>query len=78
LSNLRWGTFEQNMRDRKRHGFSHAGERNPMAKLTASDVRKIRRLVTAGLTHKEISKRFHVSSSRISYIRHRQNWNSVA
>lgn len=41
LSNLLWGTQEENSADKRRHGTALFGERSPTAKLTADDVRYI-------------------------------------
>lgn len=41
-SNLAWGSQSENNLDKRRHGTSPDGERNPMAKLTAEVVVKMR------------------------------------
>lgn len=40
--NLKWGTSKENANDRRLHGTSGAGEKNPMAKLTNDQVELIR------------------------------------
>lgn len=42
LSNLAWGTKQENMEDQRRHGSLQQGERHAKAKLTADNVRGIR------------------------------------
>ncbi len=44
FGNLRWSTSLDNHADRKRHGTGPIGEKNPTAKLTEIDVRRIREL----------------------------------
>lgn len=40
--NLRWGTQQENMNDRDRHGNTRRGEEHPNAKLNMCEVRQIR------------------------------------
>lgn len=42
LSNLRWGTFEQNMADRELHGKNFRGEKSPRANHTQEYIDKLR------------------------------------
>lgn len=48
LSNLRYGTHSQNMRDRNVHGTGVRGERSNTHKLVADDVCKLRRMYSTG------------------------------
>lgn len=41
-SNLSWGTQSQNNLDKRAHGTSPDGERNPMARLTSDAVQRLR------------------------------------
>lgn len=62
------GTQADNMKDcakKKRHVF---GERSKLAKLSNSDVAKIRQLVSEGVSQKDVAKMFNVSVSNISKI----------
>lgn len=63
LGNLRWATHLENSDDARRHGRTPAGERSGTAKLSDADVSEIRRLWSAGRSHKEICERFKISLS---------------
>lgn len=60
-SNLRWGTHNDNMADRKRHGNYAAGERHPRAKLTNDQVDSIRQ---RNLSCKQIVNEFGISRTQ--------------
>jgi hypothetical protein len=63
LENLAWGTRKENHADKKRHGTSARGERNPQAKLTREDVEEMRSLYAAGgWTFKRLASRFDVTT----------------
>ena len=88
LSNICWGTKQENMADRDRHGRTikgnnhparftpgwSVGERNGNARLGRLQVINIRRLAGSGITHKELSKRFRVKEPAIWKIVNRQTW----
>lgn len=71
LTNLSWGTLSQNQKDRVVHGTDGRGHKNPQAKLTWSDVRKIRKS-KYGLTR--LSNQFGVSRQTICKIKLKQRW----
>lgn len=81
LSNLRWGTKSDNMRDRARRypgvfwgsGERACGERNGAAKLSSLEVEQIRRL-HGKLSQRVIAKQFGVSKSNIGRILRREGW----
>ena len=75
--NLAWGTPAENGADTVRHGMSTRGEKNPMAKLTADDVREIRRLRDGGMMLKDIGARFGVQESTVCRIAKRAEWSHV-
>ncbi len=54
------------------------GEASGRAKLTADQVREIRRLSAMGLTNMDIGKRFGVTNVLVSYIVHRKVWKHIA
>lgn len=66
--NLSWKTRRENHEDKKRHGTLLYGERNPVHKLSNSDVVEVKRLLSLGVTHQEIADQFSVSRSLISQI----------
>ena len=76
--NLVWGTAKENASDRDRQGRGSQGERNCKAKLTAEDVREIRRLWDVGVTRQQLAERFSVGATNISEITRRHTWSHVA
>ena len=76
LSNICWGTQQENADDRATHGTSYAGENNPKAILTEEKVNLIRAALTNPLfTMAEISREFGVSPSTIENINSGKTWN---
>lgn len=78
LDNLAWGTRKENVADAMRHGTFICGERHKNAKLTASQVREIRRRHGSGETAASISKDYPVAASTILDIAARKKWRHVA
>ena len=76
LDNLAWGSRSENQRDRDRHGRRNAvhfrGESNPMAKVTADDVRFIRSHSHIG--NQTLAKQFSLHPRYISLILSRRRW----
>lgn len=68
LSNLRWGTSQDNAQDSIRHGTFLAGSHNANLKLSDEDVRQIRRLTRQGVPRSEIASRFNVSLSHVFHV----------
>lgn len=73
---LRWATKAENQADRFAAGTASIGERNHFAKLTASDVREIRRLAGVVSQH-ELARRFGTTNKNISAIHRRISWRHV-
>lgn len=71
LTNLRWGTRQENVRDRLRNG------RHNLAKLTVDDVRKIKELLKTDMYGKDIAKMFSVSPTTVSEIKLGKIWQFV-
>ena len=71
---LRWATRAENAADMVLHGTAPRGERNGFAKLTADEVREIRRLVAAGETQAVVAARFEVRQATVSLIARRETW----
>jgi hypothetical protein len=74
---LRWATKQENMDDMERFGTRPEGERNPRAKLTADDVREIRRL-KGRIDQSALGARFGVTKSTVSLIQLGRTWRSVS
>jgi len=53
------------------------GERNPNARLTETDVRRIRSRAASGTPHKDIAREFGVAQSTVSKIVRRGLWGHV-
>lgn len=79
ISNLKWGTESENRYDSVRHGTHTVpvGEAHPKAKLTADDVRVIRRRFSDGDNNCQIAAEYCVSHQSIQAIRTGKNWRSV-
>jgi hypothetical protein len=74
LSNLAWGTREQNAIDRREHGVILRGERHPMSKLHVNSVRIIRERIAAGEPVKTVARAFQVAPRTIRDIRSGRIW----
>lgn len=72
--NLRWDTPENNWADRKQHGRGNAGEKNPGAKITADEVRAIRRRIAGGERQVSLRAEYQLSRAGMSDIVHRRSW----
>lgn len=70
---LRWATHSENQLDRSDHGTSNRGEANHFDKLSADQVREIRRL-QGQVSQKALAERFSVSRSNIQAIQYRRSW----
>lgn len=77
LSNLEWGTKEQNQADRIRHGTITAGSSHPNAKLKTKDVLRMRKLSSEGWTCRELEREFGMSDSQVSKIVNRLAWTHI-
>lgn len=74
LSNLRWDTQKNNLSDRKIHGTSFDGARNPAAKLTERQVLKISGMM---LPPKFISTAFKISLSQAYAVSRKKSWKGI-
>ncbi len=74
ISNLEWGTVQENSDDRTRHGTQPIGIRNPRAKLTEDQVRMIR-ISPKGAP--ELARELGVHRNMIYNIRGGLNWTNV-
>jgi hypothetical protein len=76
LSNLRWDTHVNNMKDQIAHGTASIGERHGMAKLTKADVLVIRAIAN-NVTNQKIGERFKITGGQAWRIRSRLSWKSL-
>jgi len=82
ISNLRWGTHQENMQDSIKHGtFKNPfgnGSKHILSKLDEKRVVEIKKLLREKkLNHTEIGKLFKVHNSTISYINKGKLWKHV-
>jgi predicted XRE-type DNA-binding protein len=70
------GSHDENMHDMKSKGRAPRmqGEAHGQSKLTADQVREIRRLSEEGLTQRAIANRFGISRPHVSYIVNGKYW----
>jgi hypothetical protein len=61
LSNLAWGTREENEDDKRRHGTAPRGERSGTARLTADQVAQMRAMHATGASTVALGRLFNVS-----------------
>lgn len=75
------GTQKDNLQDmwRKKRGIipHYRGEKNSQSKLTAKQVKQIRKLCSYGAVQSKIAKRYGVSNTAIGYILSGRNWGSI-
>lgn len=81
LSNLKWGTKEENMHDRALNGMQvvpdNRGENSSRATLTDDDVREIRRLALTVKSKQVIANHMRVSRGTVSAILLGHTWRHV-
>lgn len=73
LSNLEYGTYLDNSRDKRRHGTDQVGERNSQAELGLRQAKRIYKL-KGKKTQKEIAEQFGVSRQAVSDIHRGVTW----
>lgn len=79
ISNLRYDTHKNNMKDMKKHGtFSpppiHLDSDNPNSKMDRSSIVKIRKLLQKGVRVLDIAKLFGVHITTIYRIKNKETW----
>jgi len=78
LENLSWATPLVNQRDREIHGTHNKGRRNYGAKLTAQNVRAIRRIEAWPYgTVVRLARKYRVSRTVIQYVRDMKGWRHI-
>ncbi len=76
-AHIRWATVVENHADKVGHGTHTSGDTSPASKLTAGQVKKIRRCLQSGLTLTRIGEIFNVSRSTIWMISAGKTWREV-
>ena len=74
LENLRWGTIEKNMADKKLHGTGIQGMRNPKARLTEVDVERVHDLRRFNLSQEKIGQHLGIDQTHVSKILRGKHW----
>ena len=77
VSNLIWATSAENEAHKLLHGTATIGEKNPKAKLTATQVKKMRALHGRGVSFSELGRIYGVSNQSARRTVLRENWKSV-
>lgn len=72
------GTHKENSQDRENKGRGICGEKNHRSKLTNTNVKRIRELLSIGYTQQYISDLFGVRQGEISRIKTKKRWARVA
>jgi AraC-like DNA-binding protein len=78
LSNLAYGTSQENMYDKYAHGTNPAGSRNPSSKLTEATVLNIRQeFANSRITLTALAQKYQVSIGSVSHIVRGNSWKHV-
>jgi hypothetical protein len=82
ISNLRWGSHQQNMDDASRDGVLHnrnhySGTGHPFAKLKEEDIPTIMHLSRIGWSDSMIASRYGISREGIRRVRNGKGWKHV-
>ena len=77
LDNLRYATPTENVADREIHGNTAKGERNGLARLTATAVRDMRARHAGGETIYSLAAVFGVAETTASDAIHRRTWRHI-
>lgn len=78
VANLKWGTREDNTRDKIKHGHSARGERSATSVLKEDQVRMIRILANAkGWTKKKIAEKYNIGETTVYDIINRKSWKFI-
>lgn len=78
LDNLCYGSYEENMADRKLHGGGNQGSKHGLSKLTEYEAIKIRCAVEAGVRPSQLAPIYGVSRRLISMIGQGKRWKHLA
>lgn len=76
--NLRWGTYADNLQDKRRHGRSFAGERNPAARLNKMTAFAAKEAVVLGVSRRKVAQRYGVTVHAIGALVRGETWQDEA
>lgn len=74
ITNLRWDTHSNNMKECSQKGRMARGRTNGIVKLTLENVYEIKRLVAGGMLHREVATRFGICKQAVSNIVRGKRW----
>lgn len=77
LQNLRYASAAENGADRVRNGKTRVGEKNPHAKLSDEDVRRIREALLFGARQVDLARAWGISKSSMLAIKDGRTWRHV-
>lgn len=77
VSNLSWGTPQENQLDRNIHGTDNRGEKQPNHKLTKKDVLYIRKMRKKGMSGNKLARILKVDRGHIYNVDKRKSWSHV-
>ena len=77
LINLRWATHSENEADKRLHGTNCAGSKCGSAKLTESQVRSIKAMLSRGLFSTAIGRMLGIPASTVQNIKNGSTWSYV-
>jgi len=77
VTNLRWATQSENLRDCRSHGTAMIGSKNPSASISELDVRAIRRMKTLGIPRAAIAEGYGMHIRSIFRILSNTSWEHV-
>lgn len=77
LNNIEWITHGKNILHSRENGLLIRGEKHYRTKLTAKDIRKIRRLYRSGRRLKDLNEEFGVTFQHISKIILGKSWKHI-
>lgn len=72
-AHIRWATPSENQQDRVVHGTDSRGVKHPLAKLSESEIKEIRRL-DGKFSCPQIAAKFGVTAASVSNIIRRKSW----
>jgi hypothetical protein len=78
IENLEWTSPSGNIQHALRFGLKDSGETHEFAKLTEADIRDIRCALDRGVSGAELARKYGVTKSNISCIKHGRSWRFFA
>jgi hypothetical protein len=77
LSNLKWASQKDNIRDKVRHGTAQIGEKHPQCRLTEEKVLNIRQMRKSGMKWREIAESVGETFASVYAAGSGRNWKHI-